>query len=132
MGKVQEGVFIAVDFDGTCVFHEYPHVGAEVPGAVQILKELAEKGHNLILYTMRCDKELEDAVQWFRERGITLYDVNHNMSQTSWTSSPKVYAQIYIDDAALGAPLLVPSCRKTRPYVDWDVVRKYLSCWGVL
>ena len=43
---------IAVDFDGTCVTHEFPKVGKDI-GAVPGLKELGEKGHKNILYTMR-------------------------------------------------------------------------------
>ena len=45
-------MIIAVDFDGTCVTHEFPEVGRDI-GAVPVLKELVEKGHKIILYTMR-------------------------------------------------------------------------------
>ena len=43
---------IAVDFDGTCVTHEFPKVGKDI-GAVPVLKKLVEKGHQIILHTMR-------------------------------------------------------------------------------
>lgn len=46
---------IAIDFDGTCVTHEFPNVGKDI-GAVPILKRLVAKGHKLILYTMRSDR----------------------------------------------------------------------------
>lgn len=36
-------MIIAVDFDGTCVTHEFPEVGKDI-GAVPVLKELVEKG----------------------------------------------------------------------------------------
>lgn len=45
-------MIIAVDFDGTCVAHEFPKVGKDI-GAAPILKKLVEKGHKIILYTMR-------------------------------------------------------------------------------
>lgn len=45
-------MIIAVDFDGTCVTHEFPEVGKDI-GAVPVLRELVEKGHKIILYTMR-------------------------------------------------------------------------------
>lgn len=45
-------MIIAVDFDGTCVTHEFPEVGKDI-GAVPVLKELVKKGHKIILYTMR-------------------------------------------------------------------------------
>ena len=43
---------IAVDFDGTCVTHAYPDVGKNI-GAEIVLKKLSDKGHKIILYTMR-------------------------------------------------------------------------------
>ena len=43
---------IAVDFDGTCVTHDFPKVGKNI-GAEIVLKKLADKGHKIILYTMR-------------------------------------------------------------------------------
>ena len=46
---------IAIDFDGTCVTHDFPAVGKDI-GAVPVLKMLVDSGHQLILYTMRSDK----------------------------------------------------------------------------
>lgn len=40
-------MIIAVDFDGTCVTHEFPRVGKEI-GAAEVLKELTDKGHKII------------------------------------------------------------------------------------
>lgn len=31
-----KGLTIAVDFDGTCVEHEYPHTGNDAEGAVEV------------------------------------------------------------------------------------------------
>ena len=45
-------MFIAIDFDGTCVTHDYPEVGKDI-GAVPVLKRLIDAGHKLILHTMR-------------------------------------------------------------------------------
>lgn len=112
---------IAIDFDGTCVTHEYPEVGRDL-GATTILKTLVDNGHKLILLTMRSGKMLEDAKHWFEERGIILYGVNENPSQKQWTKSPKVYAHLYIDDANLGVPLVKNSIASNRPYVDWKLV----------
>lgn len=71
---------------------------------------------------MRSGKTLEDAKHWFEERGIILYGVNENPSQKRWTESPKVYANLYIDDANLGTPLIKNSIASDRPYVDWKLV----------
>lgn len=121
---------IAVDFDGTCVTHMYPEIGADV-GAVPVLKELVEAGHKLILWTMRSDTTLEQAVSWFKSHDIPLYGINKNPQQFSWTRSPKAYAQLYLDDAALGIPL---KRRKgqDRPFVNWEKVRKMLVKRGYL
>lgn len=114
---------ICIDFDGTCVTHEYPLVGRDI-GAVDVLLDLVENGHRLILFTMRCGSELDDAVNWFADNNIPLYGINKNPTQTHWTSSPKAYGQLYIDDAALGIPLIINNI--DRPFVDWDAVRKLL------
>ena len=126
----------AIDFDGTCVEHEYPKVGADVPGAVRVLRQLRANGHKLILWTMRSDsddeKPLTDAVNWFKSHNIELYGVNSNPSQGGWTQSPKAYAQVYIDDAALGCPLKKSAVMGNRPVVDWDEVSELLYSKGYL
>ena len=137
---------IAIDFDGTCVRHAYPKIGEEI-GAVPVLKRLVEEGHKLILYTMRSDikgispvtgKEenggLLDAIEWFERHEIELYAVQQNPSQKNWTSSPKCYAELYIDDAALGCPLITPYGEngKERPFVDWRAIEMILESSGVL
>lgn len=114
-------MIIAVDFDGTIVKHEFPRVGMPVPGAVQFLKLFTQGGAKLILYTMRSGGYLEDAVRYLRDREVKLFGVNENPEQKSWTSSPKAYAHIYIDDAAYGCPLL-PGEDGGRDYVDWSKV----------
>ena len=118
-------MYIAVDFDGTCVTHDYPRIGKEI-GATKVLKRLVEAGHKLILNTMRSGKELQDAIHWFNENGIELYGVNENPTQKRWTTSPKVYAHMYIDDAAFGCPLRNVPDFSDRPFVDWDSVWRQL------
>ena len=115
---------IAVDFDGTCVTHEYPNIGRAI-GSIRVLKKLVERGDNLILWTMRSGQELADAVKWFVDNDIPLYGIQSDPEQHEWTSSPKAYASIYIDDAALGAPM-VKGLKGERDYIDWDAVEKIL------
>jgi len=123
----REEEIICVDFDGTCTTHDYPNIGKEI-GAIPVLKLLIENGHKLILFTMRSGKELNDAVKWFSNNGIDLYGIQTNPTQKNWTSSPKAYGQLYIDDAALGCPLKHDKSFHYRPYVDWDYVEAIL--WG--
>jgi hypothetical protein len=119
-------LYIAVDFDGTCVSHEYPKVGKDI-GAVPILKKLTNSGHKIILNTMRSGKELADAIKWFIDNDIPLFGANENPTQKSWTTSPKVHANIYIDDAALGCPLKMDNAISNKPFVDWNAVEEYLE-----
>lgn len=119
-----ENVVIAVDFDGTCVTHEYPKMGQDI-GAEPVLKRLIISGAKIILWTMRHGGGLADAIKWFEDRGIPLHGVNENPTQHEWTNSPKAYAHLYIDDAALGIPLLFQPSVK-RPFVDWAKVERLL------
>lgn len=137
---------IIIDFDGTCVTHEFPKVGRDI-GAVPVLKELVAAGHKLILFTMRSDIEnpisdhpniiplggnyLTEAVDWFKQNDIPLYGIQKNPTQHTWTYSPKAYGQLIIDDAALGCPMVYP-LDESRPYVDWEEVREVLVFSGVL
>lgn len=132
---------ICVDFDGTCVSHEFPRVGKDI-GAQRVLKKLVEQGHDLILFTMRGNVEeiksspreipgipgdhLKAAVDWFEKNNIPLYGINVNPTQHTWTNSPKAYGEIYIDDAALGIPLTYNIDISKKPFVDWNKVEKLL------
>ena len=124
-------MYIAVDFDGTCVTHDYPRIGKDI-GATKVLKRLVKAGHKLILNTMRSGKELQDAIHWFNKNEIELYGVNENPTQKHWTTSPKVYAHMYIDDAAFGCPLLNVPDFSDRPFVDWDSIWRKLIRMGIV
>lgn len=123
---------INIDFDGTVVAHEFPRVGKSI-GAEPVLREIVDAGWSLILFTMRSGQSLDDAVNWFKERGIPLWGIQTNPTQHTWTESPKSYAPIMIDDSSLGCPLKPPNPLVShRPYVDWDRVREMLVERGVL
>lgn len=139
---------ICIDFDGTCVTHEFPEVGKDI-GAIPVLKDLVANGHNLILFTMRSNKThnpagsacipvihngnfLDAAIKWFHDNEIPLHGIQVNPQQLEWTTSPKAYGQLYIDDAALGAPLIYQSHFSDRPYINWEVVKEMLIEKGIL
>ena len=130
--------YIIVDFDGTCVTHEYPNMGRDI-GSVPVLKELVENGHQLILFTMRSDmgvkngtfkSGLTDAVNWFRNNDIPLFGIQTNPTQHEWTDSPKAYGQLIIDDAAAFAPLTLNLTYSSRPFINWDKMRDELVRTG--
>lgn len=140
-------MYICIDFDGTCVGHEFPNIGKDI-GAIPVLKRLVENGHKLILFTMRSNMKdvksedynihsqsgdyLDDAVEWFKSNNIPLYGINVNPSQISWTNSPKAYGQLYIDDAALGAPLKFDINISERPFIDWEKVNEMLITENII
>ena len=95
---------IAVDFDGTIVEHEYPKIGKEMLFAFETLKELQKQKHQLILWTYRSGKELDEAVEYCRNKGIEFYAINRNYPEEVLDEyiSRKIDADIYIDDRNLG------------------------------
>lgn len=120
-------MYIAIDFDGTIVDHRYPEIGKPVPGAIDWIKRFQAAGAKVILWTMRSDSRndgptLTQAVDYLRGNGIELFGVNGNPTQGEWTTSPKAFAHLYIDDAALGCPLRENPRAGGRPFVDWDAV----------
>lgn len=123
-------IVIAVDFDGTCVTNEYPYIGSEI-GADVVLKELTDKGYLLVLNTMRSGKMLKEAVKWFEYHNIPLYAVKINPKQKLWTKSKKIFANLYIDDAAMGAPVMRSEISEF-PYIDWEKAREWLVNEGYL
>jgi hypothetical protein len=91
---------------------------------------LVEKGHKLILFTMRSHRPyihpdgtsrdcLQEAIDWFAKNDIPLYGINTNPTQHEWTDSPKAFGQLMIDDIAIGVPLKVDKELSPRPFVDW-------------
>ncbi len=106
--------------------HRYPETGPDVPCAVDFLRVLAVNENQLILFTMRSGDELENAVEWFSERELPLMGINQNPDQLEWTSSPKAYAHFYIDDAAVGCPLIQPPGFE-RECVDWRSIAELLG-----
>ncbi|MBR0532985.1 MAG: hypothetical protein IJJ96_10300 [Bacteroidales bacterium] len=99
---------IAVDFDGTIVEHKYPAIGKEKPFAIETLKQLADEGNKLILWTSRDGELLQEALDFCHKRGLDFYGVNSNQPVGSLfegrtgSTSVKVVADVYIDDKNLG------------------------------
>lgn len=140
---------IVLDFDGTCVTHEFPEIGKEI-GAAEVLKEFTDNGFKIFLNTMRCNvtdevvmenlwsnsterrNYLDEAVEWFKKHNIPLAGINEkNPAQLGWTTSPKIYGDVIIDDAAVGAFLKFDRSLSQRPFIDWQKVRTYLKSYIV-
>jgi hypothetical protein len=95
---------IAIDFDGTIVEHEYPDIGKDKLFAFETMRELQKHGALLILWTFRAGKELDEAVEYCRKKGIEFYAVNKNYPEEKFDNSisRKINADVYIDDKNIG------------------------------
>ena len=96
---------IAVDFDGTIVEHKYPEIGKEILFAFDTLRALQKQRHQLILWTFRSGRELDEAVEYCRSNGIEFYAVNKSYPEEEfdeYESSRKIDADIFIDDRNIG------------------------------
>ena len=95
---------IAVDFDGTIVEHKYPQIGKEQLFAFETLKQLIKQKHQLILWTYRAGRELDEAVEYCRENGVEFFAVNKNYPEEHYDGSisRKIDADVYIDDRNVG------------------------------
>ena len=97
-------MIIAVDFDGTLCKNRYPKIGeANYPVICELMRRRAT-GDRLILWTCRCGKDLKDAVEWCRNRGLTFDAVNANLPEhikQFGNDSRKVYADEYWDDKSV-------------------------------
>lgn len=111
-------ITIALDFDGTVVFHDYPRIGEDIPLCIETLKRW-QKDYEVgyILFTMRDGVELENAVEWFKEKDIPLYGIQTNPTQHRWTTSPKAHADFSIDDREACIQLVYN--KVGLPGIDW-------------
>ena len=102
-------MIIAVDFDGTIVEHRYPEIGKERPFAISTLKKLQAERHQLILWTVREGRLLNEAVEFCASRGLEFYAVNANYpdEKVEQRLSPcrKLSADLFIDDRNVGGML---------------------------
>ena len=96
---------IAVDFDGTIVEHAYPKIGKEMAFAFATLKELKKQGHDIVLWTYRHGKELDEAVEFCHANGLDFFAINNSDPEERFDPnimSRKIDADIFIDDRNVG------------------------------
>ncbi len=95
---------IAVDFDGTLCYSEWPALGEPNVRLIEYLKKWKMTGGKLILWTFRAGEALDAAVKWCSEQELTFDAVNDNLPEIVekyGNNSRKITCDYYIDDRAL-------------------------------
>ena len=119
---------ICLDFDGTCVENTYPTIGKPIDAERWLAKCAKKYDIRYILWTMRTGNELMQAMLWCAAHEVPIWAVCGNPDQARWSKSPKVYGHLYIEDTALGLPL-VHSAKK--PFVNWHKAGPMLEEWCI-
>lgn len=91
----------AVDFDGTLCVEKYPEIGEPFLDRIKFLIWLQKEGNKLILWTCRCGKYLEEAVEWCKSHGLYFDAINENLPERIAQydgDCRKLSADYYIDD----------------------------------
>lgn len=92
---------IAVDFDGTLCEEKWPEIGEPITPVIEYVKKRQGEGAQIILWTNRMGKPLNDAVAWCTRQGIVLSAVNENLPEVIegfGSDCRKIFATEYIDD----------------------------------
>lgn len=100
--------YIAIDFDGTLVEHDYPAIGKIKQETINLLlakkDELNKQGQELvvILWTCRSDNTLIAAKTWCKENmPMSIVPKYYNENPDVPMNSRKIFANEYWDDRAV-------------------------------
>jgi hydroxymethylpyrimidine pyrophosphatase-like HAD family hydrolase len=108
---------IAVDFDGTLVKElDKAYLATEfelMPNAKEVINWMYDKFY-IILWTCRNEKFLQNAVGFLNKNAIVFHAINENADFLDFETSPKIYADIYIDNRAM--------CE-----INWLKIKDYLN-----
>lgn len=98
-------MIIAVDFDGILCENKFPDIGRPHYEMVSFVRQLIDEGHEVVLWTSRTGDRLDEAVDWCGDRGLHFCAVNENAPSNLAqylseypTPSPKIYADLYLED----------------------------------
>lgn len=95
---------IAVDFDDTLCFSDWPNLGEPNVRLINFLKEWRDKDNKLILWTCRNGSALDLAIDWCKNQGLEFDAINENIPETIaiyGNDSRKISADLYIDDRSI-------------------------------
>ena len=125
---------IAVDFDGTLCFSNWPDLGEPNLPLITFLKRWREAGNKLILWTCREGRSLERAVAACADWGLKFDAVNENLPEwrKAYRTDPrKVGANEYWDDRNVindnESPLFFRAHQCAEDHAEWEVRRQCLE-----
>lgn len=103
---IPDQTIIAVDFDDTLCYSNYPKLGEPNVRLITKLKDLQKtKNYKLILWTCRNNDRLTEAVAFCEKFGLIFDAINENLPEVlekyGNIDSRKVTADYYIDDKSL-------------------------------
>ena len=94
---------IAIDFDGTIVTNKYPDIGYLKRNAKEVINELFDAGHDIIINSCRQGREEREMVEFLIDNEIKFNAVNENLCyriEEYGNDCRKIGADVYIDDKA--------------------------------
>ena len=95
---------IAVDFDGTLCYSNWPDLGSPNTRLINSLLKEKAAGNKLILWTCRAGKALTDATSWCEDQGLSFDAINDNLPEIVelyGNNSRKITCDVYIDDRSV-------------------------------
>lgn len=98
-------MIIAIDFDGTIVYNEYPNIGTLKPHAKEIINTLYERGHKILIWTCRTRLLEHQAIEFLKEEGIKFHYCNNQLPEVIseyGNDVRKLSYDVLIDDRNLG------------------------------
>lgn len=114
----------AVDLDGTILNYDHTidndDFGEPISGVIEKLNQLQAEGWKIVIWTVRQES---DELKAHLEKHAVPYDFINKHPWTPPHSSPKITADVYIDDRALrfdGNPATYDKIKNTKPWWKKD------------
>jgi hydroxymethylpyrimidine pyrophosphatase-like HAD family hydrolase len=94
---------ISIDFDGTIAKQTDDLIPKKlIPNAKEVINWCYDKGCYIIIWTCRSGKsQISSMMKFLKDNKIKFHIVNKNAPWITFTDSPKIFANLYIDDRGL-------------------------------